>query len=277
MDALVLFRNRFFHLPQRPSEHVGESCVLARGGLFSGSPFRVDVGFHLSSPPGASGVPPLPQNLPGAGLQEELSRILVLPEGGFVPQVMPNSVCRWFGGSQVGRHLPPLPPPLLGREPRVLLDTESHTGHPPPGPPDVTGAEAEKPYPGGPSTFSVPQQGPSVPRCVLGEGPVPPCQLCRSRDSERTLGKSEACFSLLLRPAGSGWLPGFVSLPRSFGDTGAPCPGGGMVGLSPAFAQEMSQEASASSPDAGHRVPEHRQGWRPRSRGLGLRCTGDTL
>ena len=134
MDALVLFRNRFFHLPQRPSEHVGESCVLARGGLFSGSPFRVDVGFHLSSPPGASGVPPLPQNLPGAGLQEELSRILILPEGGFVPQVMPNSVCRWFGGSQVGRHLPPLPPPLLGREPRVLLDTESHTGHPPPAP-----------------------------------------------------------------------------------------------------------------------------------------------
>ena len=190
---------------------------------------------------------------------------------------MPNSVCRWFGGSQVGRRLPPPPPPLLGREPRVLLDTESHTGHPPPGPPDVTGAEAEKPYPGGPSTFSVPQQGPSVPRCVLGEGPVPPCQLCRSRDSERTLGKSEACFSLLLRPAGSGWLPGFVSLPRSFGDTGAPCPGGGMVGLSPAFAQEMSQEASASSPDAGHQVPEHRQGWRPRSRGLGLRCTGDTL
>lgn len=78
VDALVLFRNRFFHLPQRPSEHVGESCVLARGGLFSGSPFRVDVGFHLSSPPGASGVPPLPQNLLGAGLQEELSRILVL-------------------------------------------------------------------------------------------------------------------------------------------------------------------------------------------------------
>lgn len=178
---------------------------------------------------------------------------------------------RWGGASPLRRH-------LSWGESHGCCSTPNHTQDtPPPRPADVTGAEAEKPSPGGPSTFSVPQQGPSVPRCVLGEGPVPPCQLCRSRDSERTLGKSEACFSLLLRPAGSGWLPGFVSLPHSFGDTGAPCPGGGMVGLSPAFAQEMSHEASASSPDAGHQVPEHRQGWRPRSRALGLRCTGDTL